>query len=317
MPKAPKTDTTQTDDVAALKAELEQLRSESAAAKAEVLEARKARREAEFQNMSAQERAIASDQDACESNLRALESEAQSYEDQIAALADEPGHGREIAALNRKLATVSANLVREGDRKTWLAAQREKASAASKKQSEAPSDDSPVLANGSRLSQYGPRTQAWIEAHPKAFTDRRYLQSAILAAQKATQVEGLKDESDEYFRFIEEEIGDAPPAAPAPAPEEDDPDVGEEIAPAEVNYQPEKPQPRAAGPGSIAAAPPTRSIPAAAGGAPRRAPTLTAEEREVALSLYPNIKNPADKLVAYAEGKKLMAQRANHHFRNN
>lgn len=318
MAKAPKTDTTQTDDVAAMKAELEQLRSEKGMLTAEVREARTAKRNAELQNMSAQERAVVSEQEACESRLSSLESEAQSYEDQIAQLADEPGHGRDIAVLNRKLATVSANLVREADRKAYLASQREKVTASNKERAAAPSENDRVLANGSRMSQYGPRTQAWLEAHPKTFSDSRYMKLAILAAQKATEIEGIKDESDEYFRFVEKELGEGQ-EADVEVDNQVDPDAGEEIAvepPARTiqTYEPERPQSRAAGPGSMAAAPPTRQIPAGGGGGPRRAPSLTSEEREVALSLYPHLKSDADKLVAYAEGKKMMSSRQNKHF---
>lgn len=320
LAKASKTNTSDTDtgasageDIAAMKAELAELRTAKAHLSTELTGARGALKHAEFSRMSAQEQAIASQQEACDSGIDAMEGEAQSIEDQIAVLSDEPGHGKEIAQLSRKLATVSANLVAEGQKKTWLAGQREKVTAANKQTREAAPADAgaKLLANGIDYSKLGVKTQAWLDAHPKAFTDVRYAKLAVIAAQKAVDIEGLEDQSPDYFKFIEQELGESPAL-------EDDQidDGGEEIAPAAESYVVEKPQARAAGPGAFAAAP-TRQTPAGGTGRRAGAITLTADEREVALGLYPNIKSDADKLARYAEGKAFMAQRQNQVLRSN
>lgn len=309
------------DDVAELKRLLAEAQANANTFRVQAREASEGRRKAEMQNMSAQERALVSDQEACDSRIDAMEGEAQSYEDQIAQLADEPGHGKEIAALNRKLASVSAKLETESNRKALLADQREKFKVQPKPEAESNGNDR-VLANGSKLSQYGTKTQAWLEAHPKAFTDARYLARAILAAQEATSLEDIEDQSADYFAFIEDKLGERAQVAAPADPDADDAgeDVGGQTEHRTIqhdSYQPEKPQNRAAGPGSMAAvAPPTRNIPTGGNGNPRRAAALSSEEKEVADSLYSNLP-AADRYVRYAEGKKYMKQRGTNHFASN
>ena len=328
MARAPKSAASdangQQDDVAELRRQLAEMTAEANTAKAQLRSEAERRRSAELQNMSAQERALVSEQEACDSRIEAMESEAQSYEDQIAQLADEPGHGKEIAALNRKLAAVSAKLETETNRKSFLAGQREKMKAQPKPEDGADGGNGRVLANGSKLSQYGAKTQAWLEAHPKAFTDARYLNKAILAAQEATAIEGIADQSPEYFAFIEEKLGERQVQQPQ-SDDTDETDEGDELpVPAAAehrtidhqSYEPEKPQQRAAGPGSMAAVP-TRNVPQGGnGGGNRRTPTLNAEEREVADALYAHLP-AAERYVRYAQGKSYMKQRNSGHFVSN
>lgn len=320
--KSPETDANgQQDDVAELKRQLAESKAEAGTAKAQLRTESEKRRNAELQNMSAQERALVSDQEACDSRIEAMEGEAQSYEDQIAQFAEEPGHGKEIAALSRKLAQVSAKLETENNRKTFLAGQREKMKAQPKPDA-SDNGNERVLANGSKLSAYGAKTQAWLEAHPKAFTDARYLNKAILAAQEATGVEGIDDQSPDYFAFIEEKLGERA----APKTDGDQDDQGEDFEPVppaaehrtidRQSYEPEKPQQRAAGPGSMAVAP-TRQVPVGnGGGSNRRQPALNAEEREVADALYASLP-AAERYVKYAEGKRYMRERNGGHFARN
>lgn len=302
--------------MAALRAELDKLRAEKATSDANARQYMARARTAEMANMSAQERALVSDQEANESKIESMESELQSMEDEIARLADEPGHGKEIAALNRKMAVTSAKLETEQNRKAFLAGEREKF----KKQSEAPAGgDDRVLANGSKLSGYGPKTQAWLEAHPRAFSDNHYLQRAIIAAQEAVNVEGIADQSPEYFAHIEKKLGETKQSEQVESDDEDGEEEEEIQAPVQERYTPEKPQGRAAGPGSFAAAP-ARQVPHGSGSGNRggRQPALSAEEREVALALYSNDPkmSDADKLKAYADGKRFMAERVPGYFRN-
>lgn len=323
LPKPRQTDTSDTTDLTALRAELDQLRGEKATLLSDRDRERTARVSAERANMSAQERALASEEDASEQKLASLETELQTCEDEIARLADEPGHGKEIAALNRKMAESTANLVREKDRKAYLTGQREKF----KKQAEAEptktadGGEDEVLANGSKLSSYGPKTQDWLKAHPKVFKDSRYLARAIAAAIEATGAEGIKDQSEEYFDFIDGKLGESRRAAAEEHPESDEGEDGEEIEIAAdrravETHEPERPQTRAAGPGSMSGpAAPTRNTPNTGGnGGQRKKAALTSEEREVADALYGAIRNPADRYVKYAENKKIMETRETGHF---
>lgn len=324
MAKTSKSNTSNTDndansgseDIAAMSAELAELRASKAHADGEVATYRAKLRESELAKMSAQERAIVSDQEACDARLSDLESKAQSIEDQIAQMADEPGHGREIAKLTRELTTVTTNIDGETRKKDYLAGQREKVTNQNKQTREAaPAAGAKLLANGIDVSKLAAPTQAWLDKRPKAFSDVRYAKLIVAAAQKAVDIEGLPDNSPEFFKFVEDELNESPNV------ENDDDGEEEEIGtsvPERESYAPEKPQHRAAGHGSMQAAPPTRQTPAGGnGGGNRRQVSLSADEREAALNIYSHLPiSDADKLVKYSEGKKYMAQRNNSHFRN-
>lgn len=304
------------EDIAAMRAELAELKASKAQADGEVATYRTKLRESELAKMSAQERAILADQDTNAANLAALETEASDIERQIAVLADEPGHGAEIGKLTRQIAGIETKISKETDRKTWLEAQREKVTNQNKQTREAaPAAGAKLLANGIDVSKLDARTQAWLDKRPKAFSDVRYAKLIVAAAQKAVDIEGLADNSQEFFKFVEDELNESPNV------ENDDEGEEEEIGtsvPERESYAPEKPQHRAAGPGSMQAAPPTRQAPSGGnGGGNRRQIALSADEREAALNIYSHLNiSDADKLVKYSEGKKYMAQRNNSHFRN-
>lgn len=299
-------------EAAELRRQLADAKSTAAVHESRFRSADHARRQAEMANMSAQERALVSAQESCDTTLESREGEIQSYEDQIAQLADEPGHGKEIAQLNRKMAEAVTEVSDLKRRKQYLANEREKFKGAQ------PSDaaDDPndrALPNGQKLSNFGPKTQAWLIAHPKAFEDARYFGRAVAAAVKAVQAEGIPDQSDKYFEFIEKELGDEPAQSRQAAEADQDDDEGDDILPAEP--KPDRPQHRAAGPGSIGAAPPTRTTPSGSGnGGRRRQAALTAEQREVADNLYSAMPNAADRYVKYAENLQIMTARNPGHF---
>lgn len=324
MAKTSKSNTSDTDtgansgseDIAAMRAELAELKASKAQADGEVATYRTKLRESELAKMSAQERAILADQETNAANLTALETEASDIERQIAVLADEPGHGAEIGKLTRQIAGIETKISKETDRKTWLEAQREKVTNQNKQTREAaPAAGAKLLANGIDVSKLAAPTQAWLDKRPKAFSDVRYAKLIVAAAQKAVDIEGLPDNSPEFFKFVEDELNESPTV------ENDDEGEEEEIGasvPERESYAPEKPQHRAAGPGSMQAAPPTRQTPAGGNGSGnRRQPSLSADEREAALNIYSHLNiSDADKLVKYSEGKKYMSQRNNSHFRN-
>lgn len=301
-----------TDEVAELRRQLDGYKARAETAETVAARERTGRIAAERQHMSAAQQSVVNALDACEGTLASLSSEADTLEERIGELADQPGNGKEIAKLNRRLSEIVADS-RENERKRdYLKAQTEKFEKGGNGQQQTRTDgaDDRKLANGAPLSAFPPKTQAFLERHPEAFTNPKYMAKAIAAAQEATAFEGLTDESDEYFEFVEAKLsGKAAPAATA----EDDGE-GDEIVTQAVT----KPQHSAAGKGSMqqtsAVAPPTRQATVGTGTQRQRgAITLTPEEKEVAESLYGNMP-AADAYVKYAEGRSYMKTRNPGHF---
>ena len=301
--------TVEREEVAELKAELSRLKAENASKDSVIREATSGRQAAEQRVMSEQERRLRSELASTETTLVAMENEAVSLSNQIGTLSDEPGHGKEIAELTRKLARVEARIETEGNRKSFYSQQIERASEAAKV---APAPQGEVLASGVALNTLSPSVQKWFRDRPQSFTDKAYLNRVIAAANYATEVEGIPVETPEYFEFVESKMGER--RAPVQAREEDE---GEDLGTAtpaspyskttkEVSYTPETPQPRAAGPGAL---PPSRSVPTSSDTKPGRAPLLTPDEREVADALYGHYKKPADRYQKYAENREIMKGR--------
>lgn len=322
--KSTDTSDTSTDDLVALRAENERLKSQQSTLLSERDRERQGRITAERAGMSAQERELVAAEDAAGSDISRLESDLQQAEDEIARLSDEPGNGKAIAALNRKMATSAAELLRATDRKAYLADQRTKLKTSHEtrqaRQTEEESGDDRLLANGAKLSAFPKITQEWLLAHPKAFTDRRYLGQCITAVTKGIQVEGLKDNSPELLNFVSQEIGDD--ADDQEDDQDDQEEEGQEVEttrqtrPAdEERYEAENPQHRAAGKGTMRGpAAPSHRATVGTGERRQRRVSLTADEREVADGLYASIKNPADRYIKYAENKKIMDSRETGHF---
>lgn len=301
-PQAPPADTFASDELTALRAELERTKRALQSETSSRQSAESARAQAEQRGMSEAEKRLVAEENASKSAIESMDREADGIEADIGRLADEPGHGAEIAKLNRKLAQIEAKRQSEDQRQAWLADQRQKAKA----QTEAPSDTGRKLRNGAPLSQFSPKDQAWFEAHPKCFTDEGYLKRVIAAAVYARDVEQLSPSGQDYYDYIEQVVdGASAQAAPAPAIAHTE-DLGEELVPAV-----ERPQSRAAGPGSMtramaAVAPPSRAA-ATAAGSPgnRRLPLLTADQKEAADGLFAHIP-VADRYIHYADRKAMM-----------
>ena len=333
--ETPTSDQNDPNELEALRAELDQYRARATSAESAAQQERQRRIQAERAHMTETERSIALQQDAVEGEIDGLSREADGIEERIAELADEPGHGAEIAKLNRRMSQIESSLSRAHDRNEYLAGMREQA----KERSAADSQPTgKILANGARSDQFLPSIQKWFDDHPQVYTDAGYLNRVSAAAQAAEHLHGLTPDNPEYFAFVEREIGER---RAAPAQRQDD---GDDVATAdspysrtapaqvagdgeEISYEPSRPQGRAAGPGSMAAvAPPSRSV--AQGGntrRPTRQPTLTRDEAEVALNLYPvgtmhqgkKIASAADAYATYAQAKEYMASRQSQHFAGN
>lgn len=310
------------DELAELRAQMAELQGRLSSNESSLAQERMGRAAAEQRSMSESERRLRAELKTSDTTLEAMESEAQSIEDQIATLSDEPGHGKEIAALTRKLTVLSARTETEGARKAFLTTEIDKAKTATERAIPA----SETLASGARLSDMSAKVQAWFRAHPRVFTDKPYLEKIIAAANYAVHAKGIPVESDEYFAFVDGEIDatherrraeeldegvDLVPERPDSASPYSQPHRQRISQDGDLDYRVNEPQTPAAGRGSIAAAiPPSRSVPAGAGGRQNaRQPLLTSEEREVADGLFGHVANPADRYIKYAESKKFMADR--------
>lgn len=124
---------------------------------------------------------------------------------------------------------------------------------------EPPSDPVETVA-----SQLSPRSAAWVRSHPECVRDQK-MYSKMLGAHHLAVGEGLPADSDEYFEFIENQLGMRKPKAAPPPSDAQDEDPSAAAA---------KPVPRRVAP---PAAPPSRG---ASNGAGRM--TLTAAQREAA-----------------------------------
>lgn len=305
------------DELAELKAQLQEMQGRLSTTETALAQERSGRVQAETRSMSEAERRLLAEENSCDTAIASISSEAESLESQIASLADEPGHGKEVAALTRKLSQAETRLFNEQQRKTYIANQR--ASAAQQAEQRAKAPTGRTLADGTPLEIFNPQVRAWFEAHPQSFSDRAFVAKCRAAASAAISLEGIPENSDDYFAYVEEKVlgpsqrrraepvedlddtasADSPYSQPRQTRQAADPD-GEDL-----DYKVRSPQPPAAGRGAMSsAAPPSRAVPTGSPGS-RRAPALTNEEREVALDLYPGMAQ-ADALVRYAESKKLM-----------
>lgn len=318
-----------------LRAQLEALRGENATLLRERDDATTKRVQAEQAGMSEVERRLAAEIGACDTQMTTLDSEGEALESQIAALADEPGHGKEIASLTRKLSQNTTARAQQEQRKQWLEGQAQVAKNNREQAGKQPTGR--LLADGRSLDMFDPSTRSWFEKHPQSFTDKDFLERASAAAMYASSVKKLAPRSQEYYDFVEQELG----LKQAPVEEDDEFEQGEDLggivarrraeadqgpysqprdtrqsqpanrqkpAGGDLDYDVQSPQSRAAGPGAIAT-PVSRQIrQPGERRQSRRTPDLSAEEREVADNLYAELA-PAERYTRYAENRAYMAAR--------
>jgi hypothetical protein len=315
-------DTTQTTtentetDAQKLARENAELRAALNAATSRADTAERGQSEAQRGQLTEAQRRIQAELNGCKGQIEALDGEADTLESQIAALSDEPGHGKEVAALNRKLADNAAERRDLKNREVYFNNQFERA------KTEAAAPVGKILANGQPLSNFDPAAQAWLEAHPQAFTDRAYFNRVIAAAQSAVNLEGFAQNSPEFFEYIEgkaDSNGRQPlrqTARVAAAGEEEESPLSDVTPQADDLYTVKKPQAPAAGRGAMSTvAAPSRSIPGNTNAGGRRVPALSAEEKSVADDLYGELV-PIERYKKYAEGKAYMANRPSTNFKN-
>lgn len=157
--------------------------------------------------------------------------------------------------------------------------------------------------NETFLASLPARSADWIRAHPQFFSDQSFHDKVLAAAQFAENVKGLNHNSDDYFKFIEEESGVVTRAAPAAQP----------TSAAAVVVTRDSPAPQtqpAQRPAAPVAAAPSRSVPDMNGRpANPRSVTLSKEEREIARIMHPKLKpSDPDPEVVYARNKYALQQ---------
>lgn len=186
----------------------------------------------------------------------------------------EAGEFAKAAQAQTKIATAAARLDRFEAQKEAPRAKPE------------PAHEGRVTAPVDPLEQYvsgfAPRAQTWLRAHPDCIPAQlggnAVKNSQMMAGHYSALAQNLREGSEDYFRVIEEHIGERTPVSPAAAPATSaaaitSPAAAAHTAPA---------RPAAARP----AAPPSRDIPATDGTSQRRV-TLTSDQQETALFSYP------------------------------
>lgn len=148
---------------------------------------------------------------------------------------------------------------------------------------------------GSALDQYvapfSPRAQAWLRAHPECAPipggdPAKNSQMMSGHYDAIAQLGKDKEGTDEYFKIIEQHIGEG--TAPVSAAAQTRPAGGDEAAPAQRQAAPRQRQ-------AQPSAPPSRDAPGPDGGAPvSRTVRLTTEQQEAALFSFPQNRGEDD-----------------------
>lgn len=136
-------------------------------------------------------------------------------------------------------------------------------------------------------AQLSPRSAAWVRNHPQCITDKRLYQKMV-GAHNIAVADGYSPDSDEYFEFIEQQMGFRKPAAATTEVEVDEP-LSSASAPMQKRSAPPP-------------APSSRTASSSNSG--RNVVRLTAEEREFAqmLGMSPE-EYGKNKLALKREGK--------------
>lgn len=241
---------------------------------------------------------ITAEESAVDNAITAKENERDSLK-ALFAQQNAEGNFVEAADTQYKMAEVAADLRDYGKQKTHFAGAREAAA------------KTPVV-QPAPVQQIPAARKAWFDAHPQFFQDKKF-EARAMALHADAIAEDIAPDSKEYFAFIDDGLAQAQPARQPRTAAATDDDSEKEITvdnprsqPAEAvipaNATAEKPQARAAGAGSFAAAPSRR---AATPASERRTTSLTADQADAALrlaaSLAPELRTPADIYKWYAD----------------
>lgn len=188
----------------------------------------------------------------------------------VAAL--ESGDYAKAADAAEAMATIKARLAQLEDGRAALDERVVLVREAAKQPVEPPVDDkAPADPVERYIAQFGPREQEWLRKHPECVTDDE-LNAKVLWADKAAKKAGVKPGTDDYFAFLDKQMGYAEADREADEGGED-----------EVVVETAAPKPKAApAPSKRVAAPVSRSEPFQRGDDGKYRVRLTAEQREMA-----------------------------------
>jgi len=139
-------------------------------------------------------------------------------------------------------------------------------------------------------STLSPKSAAWLRAHPDCATDTRKNGRMIRAHWDALD-DGIKADTDEYFKFIENRLNIGPIIAQPPAENHGHSDVEDPMASGA--------QPVNGGRQAAPAAPVSRSSSGNGGGSRPNTVTLTPSQREIAYASFPEL-DPKKAEIEYA-----------------
>lgn len=182
----------------------------------------------------------------------------------------------EAAQLIRKLTRAEGAASEAEKQKGYIESQKAQFTAAIKRQQA----EAEARANAPQQQIIPPKSAAWIAAHPRFNSDMAYRNAALWADDVARR-KGIQPESDEYFEFIETQLGERTPV--------------------------ESDAPRTQSRSTSSAAAPSRSTPAATGGRTQRM-TLSAAEKEMADLSMRHITDPSQRYLRYWQNKQQMLQ---------
>lgn len=274
-------------------AALEELKSQIEAHKQAVARERAGREEAERRARENETRAQSYQAEAQDGRLtaisnaiRAVQSEADSAERSYAdALAS--GDHQSAAKAQRVIASMEARLLQLENGKAAIEEQLEASKGQPQKsfpvERQAPD---PIEAWADTLSS---QSASWVREHRDAFRDPAVVRRIGAAHSAAVELEGIQPDTPEYFAFIETRIGLRKPERPA------EPEEKPSQPRSDDGKYARKPVPAA----------PVASGGPSAGGNSAKTITLSAEMREIAASLFPDLpKAEAEK--KYAQSRALL-----------
>lgn len=159
---------------------------------------------------------------------------------QLAEFEAERAKGR-VSAIDADLAAAEAEArdgFADGDAEKAAKANRKLAElAAEKKAAQLEEEQADRAAKSSGGNEPDPESKAWIERNSGWFNkDQKKTRLALLAHQEATEVEGLKPATPEYFEFIEGKVEDKFPGTVVR--DDDDEEDEEEEPPARTERRP-------------------------------------------------------------------------------
>lgn len=205
---------------------------------------KQARAEAERRAHEMQQTATRANMEVQDSNLQLIQSAMENVKRnadilrQHYAAAMQAGAYDKAAEIQEHMGMNSAKLMQLENGRAALQAKLEAAAQAPQEQAYA----DPVEQVASQLS---PRSANWIRSHPQCITDKRLYQKMV-GAHNIAVADGYSPDTDEYFEFIEGQMGFRKAAKHASAEDVDDP-MSAASAPARPrNAPPPAPSSRAA-----------------------------------------------------------------------